>query len=70
MSSTGSIGDVSQITEDRKKLRNVIRLCMNDAYLQADVEEKQRKLNRRNKATFQSAGKKDKNPIDDLDMGD
>ena len=54
-SSALSVGEqVDVITEDRQRLRNLIRLCMNEDYSKAQEEELQRKQ-RRNKATFASA---------------
>lgn len=67
----GSVGSSSHgrhLTEDRMKLRNLIRLCMNDEYNRAQQEEEERK-SRRNKVTFKKVESAD-NVMDEFNLGD
>lgn len=48
-----------EISEDRKKLKNIVQMCFNDDYLKAADEEAQKKNSRikhQNKATFENGG--------------
>ena len=42
-----------QVAEDKQKLKQLIRMCMNDEYLKAHTEEELKKT-KRNKATFKN----------------
>ena len=42
---------LNRISDDKIKLRNLIRMCMNDDYAKANGENKERFM-KRNKATF------------------
>ena len=57
------------MSEDRKKLRSLIRLCMNDEYIKANTEDQERKQ-RRNKATFTDKKKASIDNQKEFEFGD
>ena len=48
----------TSISKDKQKLKKLIRMCMNEEYLKASNEEKEKNL-KRNKATFKKDQDKD-----------
>lgn len=59
----------TQFYEDKQKIRQLIRLCMNEDYLKASQEENDRAV-KRNKATFKRVTKENDRNDDEFGVDD